>query len=217
MKSIFFTCIFLFVACSSPKINKVLWDGTLIEKNEDLNYLSWSDGNQFYTQYNDSFTVSVAGFAYYKNIYIIMSITNDTERPVTFFLRQCSLLVDSSNTEIALEPIRPKNLDDNDFSFFKTLLSSAGSISKLFINIPSDIQFGSKDKDEIALENLGHDYQDEKIDITKKIFINNHTLFPGSSYAGFMVFKNDENKVSRSFKIKVEVNGNTFFSEGILN
>lgn len=180
------------VSCSKNHFNKVTWEGEIIDKEHDLNYLYWRDGVQYSTQQNDSIKVSMAGFSFENYIYILLYLFNEAERPITFKHKSNTITYQYKAETVVLEPVRPKNLDQDHFSFFNTMLVGAGSISRLFINLPVDMLIKSGNNGHDALSKIDKEYHDEDVRITKKIFIGNHTLFPNSHYAGFIVFEYNE-------------------------
>jgi len=192
--------IILLAGCSSAPLIKVYWDGHLIKDVNEINYLYWSEGVQFFIQHRDSVSVNIAGFSHENFIYILVSLANDTDRPVTYFPQRSILRYASGKDSVELKPIRPKNLDKSHFSFFNTFLVGAGNISRLFINLPVDLLIPSN-KEEDPIQNIGEEYHDEDVKITKKIFISTHTVYPENKFAGFLVFEYDDD---------LEINDNRF-------
>lgn len=195
---------FLLIGCSSAPLIKVTWDGDLVKTEEDINYLYWREGVQILAQHKDSVAASFAGFSHENYIYILVSITNDTERPITYFPSKSSILYKSGKKNIELKPIKPKNLDKDHFSFFNTVIAGAGSISRLFINLPVDMLLPDT-RNENPISDIGQDYHDEDIRITKKIFVSTHTIRPEVQFAGFLVYEYDDdlepNNAQFTFKL----------------
>ena len=213
-----FLLIFTF-SCSNSKFTKVNWQGDLIKKTNELNYLYWSDGVQFLTQHKDSLTISMAGFSHDNIIYILVSMSNETKGPITYIPKKSKIQYQSEIDSIELEPVKPKNLDTDHFSFFNTILVGAGNISRLFINLPVDMLLKSDNKEPDALSNIDEEYHDEGIKITKKIFISNHTVFPETHYAGFLVFEYDDDKpiTNKQFTMKIIFDDEEFSGVGSLS
>jgi len=192
-KSFISLLIFYFLtSCSSAPLIKVNWKGHLIKNVDEINYLYWREGVQFLVQQKDSISVSISGFSHEDYIYILAAIHNETERPVTYFPQHSILQYQSGKETVQLKPLKPKNLDKSHFSFFNTVLIGAGNISRLFINLPVDMLIPDAKEEEDPLSNLGQDYHDEDIRITKKIFISTHTLQPEDKFAGFLVYEYDD-------------------------
>lgn len=186
--------MFLLIACSSTKVGKIYWKGNLVETTDEVNYLFWKDGNQFLTRQKDSITVSLAGFELDHAVYVMASLTNDKSYPVTFFTNECKIQYTFNNQVINLDPVKPKNLDRNHLTIFNTILQSAGGISRLFLNIPVDLLFKMNTDESTTSGKINAEYHDEKSNMSKKIFMNTHTLFPGTNYTGFLVFEYDKAK-----------------------
>ena len=181
--------LYLITSCSTASLIKVNWQGHLIKNVDEIDYLYWREGVQFLVQQKDSISVSVAGFSHEDYVYILAAIHNETKRPITYFPQNSILQYQSGKKTIELKPIKPKNLDTSHFSFFNTVLVGAGNISRFFINLPVDMLLPDKKEDEDPISNLGQDYHDEDIRITKKIFISTHTLQPEDKFAGFLVYE----------------------------
>jgi len=201
--------------CGNAPLIKVNWQGNLIKHSEEIDYLYWREGVQFSVQHKDSVAVSMAGFSHENYIYILAAIANETERPITFFPLESSLQFQSGKQKIELKPVKPKNLDKEHFSFFNTVLVGAGNISRLFINLPVDILIPDN-KEEDPLSNIGQDYHDEDIRITKKIFISTHTLQPDDKFAGFLVFELDDDLEinDNQFTLKINFDDKEFLGNG---
>lgn len=206
------------IGCSSNQFTKVSWQGDLIQDVKALNYLYWRDGVQFNTQNKDSLTVSMAGFSHEEYIYILVSFNNATSRPITYFPKDSRIQYQSKKEDIKLDPVKPKNLDKSHFSFFNTILIGAGSISRLFINLPVDmfIPNEKENEEEGALSKIDEDYHTEGAKITKKIFISTHTIFPDDHYAGFLVFEyNDDLPFNNNqFNVKIIFDNKAFSGTG---
>lgn len=187
-----FISISMYFGCSNNQFVKVSWDGELTQRNSDINYVYWRDGVEFVKQQKDSVSVSMAGFAHENLIYVLVSFNNATDRPITYIHRTSKLSYQNNGHSIELEPVRPKNLDADHLSFFNTILVGAGSITRLFINLPVDMLLKPNNKDQETLSNIDNEYHDDDTQITKKVFIGNHTVFPEGHYAGFMVFEMDK-------------------------
>jgi len=218
IKIILFIVVVQFIlACSTSTVSKIQWQGELVKKNEDINYLYWKDGNQFLTQTKDSVTVIVTGFEFENAIYILVSLNSDKNYPLTFFPTQSKIKYTYENENITLQPIRPKNLDKAHFSIFNTLVGGAGRISRLFLNLPVDILLGPEKNEADTPDKIGSEYHDESDNMSKKLFINNHTLFPETNYAGFLVFEYDPKKdlKENTFLFEITV-GDEFFATGSL-
>ena len=210
--------ILLTVTCASKKIAKVYWQGDLIEKTEDINYLYWKDGNQFISQQDDSVTVSYTGFGISRTIFILVSIANNRMHPFTFYLKNCQLIIESDLGNIVLQPVRNKNLDKSHFSLFNSIIRGAGSITRLFISIPINelIKTGSKDRS--AMTDIGEEYSEDQKKITKKIFMSNHTIFPSANYLGFIVFEFEKGHflVNKDFTVNIKIDNLEFSATGQL-
>jgi hypothetical protein len=204
----------IMISCSST-VQKIYWTGELVDRSKDINYLYWNDGNQFITQQKDSITVSIAGFAVDNAVYFLASMTNNTGSAFTFFTKGCQLNYNYNKENIYLKPVHPKNLDKQHFSFFNTIVGGAGNISRLFLPIPVDILSVTKKEDSNAPDKFSAEYHDEDINMSKKIFMDNHTLFPGTNYAGFLVFEYDEDKSIKEYIFSLEINlGSGFKVQG---
>lgn len=199
--------IFLSFGCTSKSITKIQWDGNLITSTENIDYLYWNDGNQFITQQSDSITVSLAGFDFDNSVYILVSMNNEKSQPVTFYTKNSQIKYQFKNEQISLAPIKPKNLNESHFSFFNTIVGGAGKISRLFLNIPVDILFGPTTEESNTSDKIGGEYHDETINMTKKLFMSNHTLFPDTNYAGFLIFEYNSNKKPGKFSFNMDING----------
>lgn len=207
---------FLLISCSNNQFLKVNWQGGLIKNTEEINYLYWRDGVQFKLQHRDSVSVGMAGFSHEKYIYILIALTNDTDRPITYFPTDSRITYLSGKDTVVLEPIKPKNLDRSHFSFFNTILIGAGSISRLFINLPVDMFIKTDEKEEGALSKIDEDYHVEGGRITKKIFVSNNTIFPEDHYAGFLVFEFDDDLPfnDNQFNVSIVFDNITFSGVG---
>ena len=158
----------------------------------------------------------MAGFTHENFIYVLISLTNETERPLTFYPKDCSFQYQFNNDTITLQPIKAKNLDKDHFSFFNTILVGAGSISRLFINLPVDMLIKSEEKDDKALSNIDEEYHDDDTRITKKIFMSTHTIFSEGHYAGFIAFEfDDDQPISKEqFTMKITFDDQEFSGVG---
>ena len=211
--------ILLVIRCSNKKMAKVHWRGDLIHKSAEINYLYWRDGNQIITQQNDQMTVSYTGFAVGRTVYILLSIANDKVDPITFYKKDCILTYKWGYRMIDLRPIRNKDLGKNHLSLFNSLIRSAGNVTRMFINIPLGEIIKDNNEERLALENIGQEYGSDYQNMTHKIFISNHTIFPGTDYAGFLVFEFDRKTLieSNPFQVEVELENMKFVATGHLS
>lgn len=209
-----FVLAFLF-ACSNNKVRKISWEGNLIGSSAELNYLFWRDGNQHISQKKDSVIIRSAGFELKNSVYVLVSLTNETTHPVTFFINDCKLQYTFEGQEIVLSPVKPKNMNESHFSLVNSLIGSAGNISRLFINVPVDMFLNFNKNDSNTPSKFSEEYQDDNNKISHKIFINNHTLFPGTNYTGFIVFEYERSKSfpSKPFNLLIKA-GNSFDFSG---
>ncbi|MFC2134434.1 hypothetical protein ACFLTH_07430 [Bacteroidota bacterium] len=218
LRLVFILLAIVFSSCSTINVIKVNWEGKLISDAEEIDYLYWNDGNQFITRHQDSTGISVAGFEYDYSLYILLSIHNETKYPITFRPSNCSLNYTFANEEINLSPVKPKNFDKGHYSFFNTILDGANDLSKLFLSVPIDAIFGGDNEAEDSPNSVVAEYQDDIQNMSHKIFINNHTLFPETHYAGFLVFELDEEKPLQKEKFTLSFNiGADFVVSGYLS
>lgn len=213
IKEILLVLIFLLIfSCSASKVEKIIWQGELIKKNNDIEYISWKDGNQFITKQQDSITVSVAGFDFEDAIYIVVSLTNKKSKPLSFFPKNSKIIYSFGKEEIEVHFTSSKNLGQEHFSFFNSVLSGAGKLSRFFLNIPIDMVLGAGNDDSNSSDKMSGDYHDENVNMTKKLFISNHTLFPGTNYSGFMVFEYDSDKSIKGRSLELIMDTGTVFT-----
>lgn len=207
MKYLFIIILSLFVSCSSPKIEKINWKGKLIEHTDEINYLFWRDGNQFSRIEQDSITVKVSGFDFDGAIFLLLSLKNETHKPFNFFMNSVSINYKFGQDSITINPSLSRNLEQSRFSFINTVIEGTGTMSRLFLNLPVDMLF--KTQDDKKDKSLGDDYESDG-DISKKILIGNHTLFPNTQYSGFMVFEYESSKFKKvqDFNVKINISEN---------
>ena len=203
--------IVLLLSCTASKVEKIIWQGELIKKNDDIEYISWKDGNQFITKHQDSITVSLAGFDFEDALYIVVSLTNNKSKPLNFLPKNSKITYSFEKKEIELRFTSTKNLDPEHFSFFNSVLSGAGKLSRFFLNIPVDMVLGASNDDVNSSAKISGEYDDDNIKMTKKLFISNHTLFPGTNYSGFMVFEYNSEKSIKGGKFELAADIGTIF------
>jgi hypothetical protein len=216
IKTFVFVILLSVFSCSSPTVGKIYWNGNLIKSVNEINYLSWKDGNQFTTKQQDSVVITLAGFELSNSIYFFVSITNLKNHPITFFNKESNLQYKFKNEDITLNPVRSKNMNKKHVSLFNTVIEGAGGISRLFfLNLPLDALFNVGKEESNSSGNISAEYLDEKINMSKKIFINNHTLLPATNYAGFLVYEYNEDKpIKKDHFILTIIASETFIFEG---
>ena len=160
--------------------------------------------------------MNLTGFSMGRTIYVLASLTNKKSDPITFFTTDNNLTYPFGNETVELNPIRPKNLDKSHFSFFNSIIRGAGSISNLLLNVPVDKLIKTGDRARMSV--IGEEYHDDEIEITKKIFISNHTIFPETNYSGFLVFeyKKDKPVLTNPFIVKIKLDDKEFTASGKL-
>ncbi len=208
--------LLIICACNNKEFAKVYWQGDLIQNKTDVKYLYWQDGNQYFRQQEDSVIVELTGFSVNRMVLLLISLRNNKNQIFTFLPNECTLSYDFDDNPIDLKPSRPKNLDKKQLSLFNSIISSAGTITKLIINIPADKLISQKRQS--PLSTIDSEYRENEIKITKKIFVGNHTLMPQSSYAGFLVFEYEKEYplIDRLFTIQIVTAHHQFTASGTL-
>ncbi len=201
-------------SCGSTKVRNVLWQGELVTSPEQLNYISWQEGIQFYTLQDDSLFINFAGMEADERIFIFISLSNERDTIFTFFPAESRLIQVKEGKDISLKPSKADKDDTEYLAVFSSVLVGAASLTRIVLNIPLDTFIGGY---LTPSDNPAQDQIDEN-EALKKSFLKTHTLFSQTSYSGFLIFHNEDEKldISKPFKLAIELAGKTYSASGQL-
>jgi hypothetical protein len=214
----FFSAIFALLiisGCSGGHMDRLYWQGELITEVNTVSYIYWQDGVQLISHLQDSVLVTMAGLVDEEYVFILVSLANKTQRPITFYPYQVEVTTRRNGQSHTYRPIKNKDIDQSYFKTFASVLSGAGALTSTFLRIPVNRVMDPLLVTENKSDRVASSFEAEKA-LTRRLFASRHTLFPGTSYAGLIVYEleNGCEESQPPLRVSFTINDSVFCASG---